>query len=41
MFDKTTRPGIFHSRACRRDGLTTTDRYTVKNKTFIRKKKKK
>src|SRR5213595_600051 len=32
MFDQATRPGIFHSRACRRDGLTTTDRYTIKNK---------
>src|SRR5438477_12070767 len=39
MFDQATRPGIFHSRACRRAGLTTTDRYTVKNKTFHTKEK--
>jgi PhnB protein len=39
MFDQATRGGIFHSRACRRDGLTTTDRYTVKNKNIHTKEK--
>jgi PhnB protein len=39
MFDQATRAGIFRSRACRRDGLTTTDRYTVKNKNIHTKEK--
>jgi PhnB protein len=39
MFDQATRAGIFQPRACRRDGLTTTDRYTVKNKNIHTKEK--
>ena len=39
MFDQATRAVIFQPRACRRDGLTTTDRYTVKNKNIHTKEK--